>query len=121
MKIVNLTPHQIVLLNAQHEEMSRIPSTGIASVAPVTEPLLGIATEHGVVPASRTGFGAITGLPEPEEGTIYFVSALVADRATGRNDVASPAQCPVGGHKGCPACRHEDGRVKACHGIAFPA
>ena len=120
MNIVNLTPHEVVLLDESHEIAVRVPSSGVASVAPVSDPLPAVELASGKIPASRVGFGTITGLPAPEPGTIYFVSAIVAGRA-GRNDVASPGQCPVGGHKGCPACRHEDGRVKACHGIAFPS
>lgn len=120
MRIRNLTPHAVTLLGVDGTIVAELASEGIASVRPVTTTAPPVALDGGEIPVTHVGFGEVTGLPEPEDGVILFVSALVAGQAR-RADVASPGQCPTGGHKGCPLCRHEDGRVKASHGIAFPS
>jgi len=119
MRYVNLTPHTVVLLNEQNDVAEVVPSTGLASVAPITKAMPSLSSANGNVPLALVGFGAVSGIPAPQDGVLYIVSALVAGRA-GRDDVASPGQCPVGGHKGCPACRDEQGKQKACHGLALP-
>ena len=52
-------------------------------------------------------FGEVVDLPEPQEGTIYVVSMLVAARAVGRNDLVSPGR----------QLRNEAGQVIGCAGL----
>lgn len=96
-KIVNLTPHVIRLTDGREFE-----SAGLARVSSTHSPF-----EDGVC---RVTFGAIQGLPAPEEGTLFVVSALVAQAAR-RSDVVSPAT----GHP--DAVRDEKGQVKAVPGF----
>lgn len=76
--IVNLTPHEIVLCG------KKIASSGLARCATLEQQIDvidGIRVNH-------RSFGEVNGLPEPEEGTVYIVSALVAQAVRGqRNDV----------------------------------
>lgn len=101
--IVNLTPHVINLeING---EMKAIAPTGLARCSEVT-------TEIGTVFGVRfvkKAFGEVTGLPEPEKGTIYVVSAVVLNALNGtRDDVFVPAD----------AIRDENGRIIGCKALA---
>ena len=84
-KFVNLTPHEIVF------GVTIIPASGmVARVASLPGQDLG----DGLYTAPQ--WGAVEGLPAPEEGTIYIVSALVAGRVGGtRDDVFSPGTGPA--------------------------
>lgn len=105
MKIKNYTPHPVTLRLFDGSDII-ISSSGSARVdtAPsVLETIAGIPVP--VVAPIR--FGAVYGLPEPEEGTIYIVSLLVAQRVQ-RPDVFSPATGPND-----EAIRDENGRIVA--------
>ena len=87
-QFVNCTPPPIVLNDGRGFEPS-------GSVARVSQSISDF-DENGIAVQS---FGEVTGLPEPQIGTIYIVSAMVLSRAQaeGRNDVVAPAT----GHKDC--------------------
>lgn len=102
---VNLTPHPI---NAIANDGTRwnIPASGrIAraeqSSAVLPEPVAGIFA------VSRTSYGKVIDLPEPEDGFVYIVSSLTAQAAAGRNDVLIPG----------PAVRDDAGNIVACQGF----
>jgi hypothetical protein len=79
MNYVNLTPHPVRLNDGRE-----IPPSGtVARVTATYTPF----DENGVCQAV---FGPVQGLPEPQAGTIYIVSAMVAQAAR-RPDVVSPA------------------------------
>lgn len=85
---VNCTPHQVVLNNGTVFE----PSGNTIRV----DQKISDFDENGI---AKQSFGAVTGLPEPQENTMYIVSAIAlqAAQAAGRNDVVAPAT----GHKDC--------------------
>lgn len=57
------------------------------------------------------GFGAVEGLPEPQEGTVFIVSALVLGALNGsRPDVVAPAS----GH---PLAKRDGGNVVSVPGF----
>jgi len=95
-KFVNLTPHEIVF------GVNKIPASGIvARVASLPGQDLG----NGLWTAPQ--WGEVEGLPAPEEGTIYVVSALVAGRVGNtRDDVYSPGTGPADN-----AARDQHGRI----------
>jgi hypothetical protein len=80
MEFKNYTPHTVTLNNGRSYE-----SEGIARVAATFSEF----TED----VCSQEFGEITGLPEPEAGTLYIVSILVlqAGKAEGRTDLVAPA------------------------------
>lgn len=95
MKFENFTPHTIFLNDGRSFE-----PVGLARVScTYTEPKDDVAVQE---------FGNVVGLPEPKEGTMYIVSALVlaACKAQGRTDVVAPAT----GH---PKCVRENGFIKS--------
>lgn len=105
MKIVNLTPHDVVVRLESGKELF-FPATG------ETARVKTVSKESGAVagvPVVTQSYGEIEGLPEPQKGTLYLVS-LVARQAAqeqGREDVISPDTSPTG------AIRDEKGRIIA--------
>ena len=118
-RIVNLTPHPLVLeiedkRGTEGVILRTIDSSGIARCES-TETEIG--TFAGL-PIVRTTFGAVVGLPAPEPGVAYVVSSITAqaveaasswdgDVHYGRDDVYVPAR-PV---------RDGQGRIVACRAL----
>ena len=80
MKFVNLTPHPIVLNDGRVFEVSGILPRVSQVISSFDTDL--IATQS---------FGEIQGLPAPEAGVIYIVSAMVLSAAKDRIDLVAPA------------------------------
>lgn len=100
MKFINLTPHAITdaLTGASFP-----PSGEVARVAATFTP----AGEAGGVQLFRRTFGEVAGLPAPQDGVLFIVSALVADAAKGRTDLVSPGEL----------VRNADGQPIGCKGF----
>lgn len=97
MNIVNLTPHVIRLNDGREFEPSGIVARVSSSYTTFIDDVAHVV------------FGEITGLPAPEDGTLYVASGMVAAAAQ-RTDVVSPAT----GH---PECRRENGNVISVPGF----
>ena len=95
----NYTPHSITLNSGE-----KYDSVGVARVRNTFSEV----DDNGICSVS---YGDITGLPEPKDGCIYIVSALVlaAAKAAGRTDCVAPAT----GH---PDCLRKDGFIAPCLG-----
>ena len=95
MKYINLTPHAINLIG-----VGELPSSGLARVKDTL-------TGDGILKI-RT-YGAIEGLSEPKEGTIYIVSSMVMSIAVknGRTDVYAPSDF----------VRDEEGKIVGCKSL----
>lgn len=102
-KLVNLTPHPITLILPSGESMVIEPSGLLARVSAHTEVCGGI----GVIPITRTVYGDIEGLPEPNNKEIYIVSSLVAQRCPDRDDIFIPNE----------SVRDEQGRIIGCKSL----
>ena len=81
MTFKNFTPHTVVIT-----DRCEYPSLGIARVSQQF-------TEFNQDGVCSTVFGDLVGLPEPEDGVLYIVSAMVlsAGKALGRKDLVAPA------------------------------
>jgi len=94
-RIVNLTPHTVVVIR-EGEKPIEFPPSG--TVARVTSRSV-LVREVGGVPVVRTEYSDITGLPEPEKGTVFIVPTLVLlalkEGGTHRDDVVSPDTSPA--------------------------
>lgn len=87
MTFINLTPHACnIVIDGQI--VASFPSQGMARCATLTEP----DGELGGIPVVRQAFGPVSGLPEPQDDTIYIVSMVVAQHpdVRGRADVVAP-------------------------------
>lgn len=93
MRVRNFTPHSITLRGKYY------PSEGIARCEEHTD-LIG---KISGIPIVKKSYGAITGLPEPEQDTIYIVSMIVA-KAANRPDVFFPADLVRNGNGNIIGC-----------------
>jgi hypothetical protein len=85
MKLVNLTPHTVNLPGLA------LPSEGLARVSEVATEVSRMHTAGPApIPVYSVSYGAVTGLPEPVEGTVYIVSRLIRTALPERGDLASP-------------------------------
>lgn len=103
MRIINLTPHTINLYRGE-EMIMAIPSSGVARVNSTSQ----VIGEINGFPIRRNVYGEITDLPDPEAGTIYVVSALVAQAAKDRKDLLIVDD----------TVRNENGQIIGCRGFA---
>lgn len=98
-KFINLTPHSILLNNGVE-----FPASGEVARVSVS------FTEFDADGICRHEYGEVVGLPDPQEGVCYIVSALVL-AATDRKDVVAPAT----GHANCK--RNEKGLIVSVPGF----
>ena len=81
MNIKNLTPHEIKLVLENGKTLS-VPPSGVVVRCEVRRERVGSLLVDGMeIPINRTIFGEIQNLPEPQEGTVYLVSSIVAQAA----------------------------------------
>lgn len=92
MTIINLTPHTINVVDANGLPLASLESAGVARVSTTAVD----AGNIGEIPIVSTVFGEVEGLPLPEEGVIYVVSALALSALAGsRADVVAPDTGPA--------------------------
>ena len=98
MRIINLTPHTLNLHGTDASSplaalVVNVPPSGTIARLTVSRTACGEVVANGGVrlTVSRATFGEIAGLPVPEAGTVFVVSALVAEAAK-RADVFSPGE-----------------------------
>lgn len=104
-KFINLTPHAISVQKG--DQVVTIPPSGqVARVAVKTETLPPI----GGFNISKQIFGEVEGLPQPQEGIYYIVSALVGGQIKARQDVYGPDTGPT-------AVRNDKGHIVAVRGL----
>ena len=110
MALINLTPHEIVLVGATGDVVERIAPTGQVARVSVTRTSTGSV---GVIEIFETCFGELEGLPSAQDGDFFVVSGLAASaaKALGRQDVLSPGEL----------VRDPEGRVVGCRGLSRPA
>ena len=108
MKIRNLTPHAINILNDNNEVIVTIEPSGIIARAAQTKELVEELCVDGMtIPVYKSEFGKVENLPEQEKDTIFVVSALTAQACKGRPDVYITDN-PV---------RDEQGRIIGCRSL----
>jgi len=104
-RIVNLTPHEVNI-----NGLAVPPSGTVARVATVQTEAGMLVFDGHTFPVVHNTYGEVQGLPAPEPGTVYLVSALVlsALEAQGiyRDDVFAPDTSPQG------AIRGPDGQIQ---------
>lgn len=100
-RFVNLTPHAVNIVNGP----SFPPSGQVARCSMITHH----RGEIGGIPVAQRQMGPVEGLPDPEEGVFYIVSAMVREAAEddGRRDCLSPGVL----------LRDDDGNIVGCHDL----
>ena len=96
MTIINLTPHAIVLISPSGEEVV-VPTSGEVARVASTPGTIREVEGLPVPVAGATMFGDVIGLPSPQEGVWFIVSALVGSALVGkgRQDVVMPGTGPA--------------------------
>jgi len=107
MKIVNLTPHDVVVRTNAGDLV--FPASG--AMARVTSSQIADGDIDGI-PVMKTVFGEVEGLPDPQPDTVFIVSGIVMTALKGsRSDVVQPDTSPAG------AVRDDSGRIIAVRGF----
>lgn len=96
--IKNLTPHTVVLPGMV------IQPSGIISRVSQSNTVIG---NHDGIELVNTVFGAVENLPEPQNGVLYIVSAMVRMACPDRYDLASPGDL----------VRDHDGNIIGCRNL----
>ena len=104
MNIKNLTPHTINFVSPEGHPVIDIEPAGTVARVSVNTEMVG---EIDGIPVTKSVYGEVVDLPEPEDGTIYIVSALVAGRVPEREDVFIPSE----------SVRDENGRIIGCKSL----
>ena len=117
MKLINATPHQIVILNEIKEPIAFFEPSGIiprCSVNSEKLPSISVETEPNKtldIQISKSVLGDVVGLPPYEENTFWIVSLVVAQKAKdyGRQDLLVP-----------DVVRNDSGYIIGCRGFFKP-
>lgn len=104
MKLVNLTPHAIRIINDDRPTMVIAPSGTVARVDTTTHV---VSTVEGIDILS-TKFGVVINLPKSVDGTLYIASRLVVEVA-GRTDIVCPGEL----------VRDEEGNIVGCKNLSY--
>ncbi len=104
MTIKNLTPHAINFVNADGTQLLAVEPSG--TIARVTATTVTVGEIDGI-PVTRSEYSDVTGLPAPEDGVVYVVSSLVAQRCADRDDVFIPNE----------SVRDDQGRIIGCKSL----
>ena len=103
--VKNATPHAVKMCGENNEVLRTFEPTGVIPRCSVTRKQIG---ELDGVPINTSVFGAVEGLPEPEEGVVWIVSRVVAEAAKERDDLLVTDD----------AVRDDQGRIIGCRALA---
>ena len=82
--MINLTPHEIAIVEADGAEIASFPASGVVARVSVTEKVTGMLRFDGIpVDIISSDFGEVEGLPalsELEGHERFLVSSMVLDR-----------------------------------------
>jgi hypothetical protein len=95
MELINLTPHTIKVVGINGLTVEFPPSGQVARVVSVPGNLQKSVSYPNLQFFSAPTWGEVEGLPAPQGGKAYIVSALVAARCSHRADVFSPGTGPA--------------------------
>lgn len=105
MKIINLTPHTVTIVDSEGKLDFEIPASGM--VARVSSETVNVGYLFDLIPITETVFGEVEGLPDPD-GNYYVVSRMVAERVPNRKDVLIPNE----------SVRDSNGVIIGCRSLA---
>lgn len=88
MKLINLTPHDIHLMDDTEEVIETVPGASKPAVVGTSKVLQGHIKG---MPLYKTKYEDISGLPEKEPHVYYIVSSVVAHAAIDRDDLLVPS------------------------------
>lgn len=102
-KIINKTPHDVVIVNEEGKAVKVFPSEGTIRLSMKTVEI-GMV---GGIRLTKTEYGDPEGLPEETDDVYYIVSAMVKAACPDRKDLLVPAE----------QVRDEAGRIIGCKSL----
>lgn len=108
MNIINLTPHDIHICDADGIVTRTITRSGSQARCAVSTVVAGSADG---IPLVCAEFGDVSGLPETQPNTLYLVSLFVRQASPNRTDIASPGEM----------VRNTEGQIIGCKNLAINA
>lgn len=102
-QVLNLTPHALNIHSLDGSVKTLPPSGQVARCSSTTTQV----GEFDGLPLFSTTFGDVVGLPDPQDGVLMVVSALVRQAVPHRKDVVSPGEL----------VRDADGNPVGCKGL----
>ncbi len=108
MEIVNLTPHEVKVLDDDDNVIATFPSVGVARARQHDVP----AGEIESIPVVKTEFGEVSGLPEPTEDAVFIVSRITVEAAQAQGRSTDDLLVTSG------AVRDSRGRIIGCRAFA---
>lgn len=96
-KIINMTPHPVMVVNAEGELLVTLPAYLAAPrvvINSLNKAVETFVTEGGdifSVEVEDVSVGEVQGLPEQQEGVVLVVSSMVLDNSN-RSDLIAPGQ-----------------------------
>ena len=106
-KVVNCTPHDVNLITEKGN--ITFPRSGIIPRLTEQQVKINSINSNGIeIDIMKKSFLEPEGLPEPQENTIFIVSALVAGAIKNRDDLLIPND----------TVRDEQGRIVGCRSLA---
>ena len=107
-KIINMTPHPIIILDEENVTIARFESKGQIRLKQKHFPWGNLLVHFkGKVPITISSFGKPEGLPERGFQTYYIVSQLIKSALPNRNDLLVPAE----------VVRDKDGNIIGCRSL----
>lgn len=112
MILVNATPHplSIQLVDGTYLDLPKGEGPYIPRLLTERTHVETILVPAGYVRVMKTVFGQVFDLPPPEAGTLFIVSALVAENCPQRGDLRAPGEL----------VRNATGQVIGCMGLTTP-
>ena len=108
MRIVNLTPREVKIVDGGNNVVAVFPSDGVAWVSQYDV----LVDEINSIPVVKTEFGEVLGLPEPAEDTVFIVSRITVEVARARGLNTDDLLITSG------AVRDDQGRIVGCRALA---
>ena len=108
MRIVNLTPHEVKIVDGGNNVVAVFPSDGVARVGQSVV----LVDEIDSIPVVKTEFGEVLGLPEPAEDTVFIVSRITVEVARAQGLSTDDLLVTSG------AVRDDQGRIVGCRALA---
>lgn len=108
MRIVNLTPHEVKIVDGGNNVVAVFPSDGVARASQHDV----LVDEINSIPVVKTEFGEVLGLPEPTEGTVFIVSRITVEAVRAQGLSTDDLLVTSG------AVRDSQGRIIGCRAFA---
>lgn len=87
LRIINLTPHQLVVFDDHRPRVDKAPDGPPARVTEVRSGVVVTPTDLGELPLVDVAYAdEVSGLPDPQPGVRYVVSRVTAAALIGRRD-----------------------------------